>query len=104
MMATKSNTRHVGSALPDGKGRRLDPGYADTDKAQSVYSDTCAITLRYEHAACKSCGIVQDILNGYCPLCRGAGANERQCLRPEAIRAGRALPPVAKRRHVRTAR
>lgn len=45
----------------------------------SVYSPTCIIHLRREVAACRCCGRVTDIINGYCDVCRVNGANEAQC-------------------------
>lgn len=47
--------------------------------APSVYSSGCVIHLRREVAACRGCRQVRDLINGYCELCRGVGANEAQC-------------------------
>lgn len=45
----------------------------------SVYSASCVIHLRREHATCRGCGLVRDLINDYCAMCRGNGANEDQC-------------------------
>src|SRR5512136_206136 len=58
-----------------------DPAYDGTHLGapSSVYASTCVIHLRHEVAACQCCGRVTDIINGYCDVCRGNGANEPQC-------------------------
>lgn len=47
--------------------------------APSVYSPTCIIHLKREVAKCRCCGNVCELINGYCPICRGNCANEAQC-------------------------
>ncbi len=65
-----------------------DPSYDGTRMGAppSVYSSSCVIHLRREVARCQCCGKVTDIVNGYCALCRGVGANEQQCDNAEGIR------------------
>lgn len=53
---------------------------------ESVYASLAVIHLRYEIGACQSCRKVTDLINGYCDLCRGNGANEKQCLNPSRIK------------------
>lgn len=53
---------------------------------ESVYASLSVIHLRYEVAACRSCRKVTNIINGFCSLCRGNGANEQQCTDPREIK------------------
>lgn len=53
---------------------------------ESVYASLSVIHLRYEVASCRSCRKVTDIINGFCSLCRGNGANEQQCVDPREIK------------------
>lgn len=53
---------------------------------ESVYASLAVIHLRYEVGACQSCRKVTDLINGYCALCRGNGANEQQCINPKGIK------------------
>lgn len=53
---------------------------------ESVYASLAVIHLRYEIGACQSCRKVTDLINGYCDLCRGNGANETQCINPSQIK------------------
>jgi predicted amidophosphoribosyltransferase len=52
----------------------------------SVYASTCVIHLRREVAPCQCCGNVRELINGYCEMCRGNGANEAQCANATRIR------------------
>lgn len=78
----KAEGRYVNS-------KKRDPAYDGHLKGAppSVYTSTSVIHLRYEHALCQGgCGKVTDIINGYCSLCRGNGANEAQCANSECIK------------------
>ena len=55
----------------------------------SVYSPQAIIAIVYEHARCQSCHQPRDLINHFCALCRDAGANEAQCMRPDQLQAKR---------------
>lgn len=60
-------------------------GGARLGAPESVYSPQCIIAIRREVAACRCCGKVTEIVNGYCAVCRANGANEGQCMNPREI-------------------
>jgi len=79
----KQSLKNYRKRMREGRAssKKRDPAYDGVRMGglPSVYASGCVIHIRREVAACQFCHTVTDLINGYCAICRGNGANEGQC-------------------------